>query len=163
MLLLSTKRIFGLKITPIFLCDRLNCSEVGDRCQEWQAGSGLNFINMLTISFYAQKCCGAQLLFHQQNYAQLYQYAQLEVMPNFYKVRFTPCASKISLNLLAQKPLIECWWNWHLVDVKRSIVTYVLLDDGKSSSQSICYGSSSSKTNFVRPSSHKRFWHPKLR
>ena len=34
---------------------------------------GVNFINMLMISFYEGKRCGAQLLFHQQNYAQLYQ------------------------------------------------------------------------------------------
>ena len=31
----------------------------------------VNFINMLMRSFYVRKCCGAQLLFHQQNYAQL--------------------------------------------------------------------------------------------
>jgi len=30
-----------------------------------------------------------QLLFHQQSYAQLYQYTQLEVTPNFYTVCWT--------------------------------------------------------------------------
>ena len=51
---------------------------------------GVNFINMLMRSFYAPKCCGSQLLFHQQNYAQLYRYALLEVTLNFYPVRSTP-------------------------------------------------------------------------
>ena len=65
------------------------------RIRTWTL-SGVNFINMLICSFYVRKCCGAQLLFHQQNYVQLYQYAQLEVTPNFYVV-----CSKISVNLLA--------------------------------------------------------------
>jgi hypothetical protein len=34
-------------------------------------------------SFFLQKCSGSQLLFYQQNYAQLYKYTQLEVTPNF--------------------------------------------------------------------------------
>jgi hypothetical protein len=39
--------------------------------------------------------------FHQQNYAQLHHYAQLENMLNFYAVRSTLCTSKIGVNLLA--------------------------------------------------------------
>ncbi len=67
-----------------------------------------NFINMLTSSFYACKCSGSQLIFHQQYYAQLYQYTQLEVMPNFnFNFSSMLCTSKININLLAQKLLID--------------------------------------------------------
>ncbi len=55
-----------------------------------------------------RKCCGTQLLFHQQYYTQLYQDTKQEVTPNIYVVRRSmPCASKISANLLVQKLLIE--------------------------------------------------------
>ena len=60
-----------------------------------------------------QKCYGAQLVFHQKNYAQLYQCTQLEVTPNFNSVCSMPCASKIRVNLLGQKSLIERCWIWH--------------------------------------------------
>ena len=36
---------------------------------------------------------------YQQNFAQLYKCAQLEVMPNFYVVRSTSCTSRISVNI----------------------------------------------------------------
>ena len=102
-------------IAPIFHLaihyHRHHCSP----CIAW-----VYFINMLTCSFYIRKWCGAKLLFHQQNDAQLYQYAQLVVTPYFYAVRSTPCTSKISINLLEQKPLIECWWNWHLMIVEET-------------------------------------------
>ena len=52
--------------------------------------SWVNFINMLARSFYELKYSGAQLLFHPQNYAQLYQCAHLEVAPNFYFVCSIP-------------------------------------------------------------------------
>jgi hypothetical protein len=42
-----------------------------------------NFINILTRSFSLQKWSGTQLQFHQQNYAQIYLYTQLEVTLNF--------------------------------------------------------------------------------
>ena len=58
---------------------------------------------MLSQSFYLRKCCGAQLLFHQQNYTQLYVSPQLEVTPNFYALCSTPCTINISINLLVQK------------------------------------------------------------
>jgi hypothetical protein len=44
---------------------------------------------------------------HQQNYAQLYWYAQLENTLNFYAVRYVLCASKIGFNLLAPKLQVE--------------------------------------------------------
>ncbi len=47
--------------------------------------------------------------FHQQNYAQLHHYAQLENTFNFYAVCSTPCTSKIRGNLLAQKLRGKCW------------------------------------------------------
>jgi hypothetical protein len=65
------------------------------------------------------KCAGSYSLssigaiqFHQQNYAQLNHYAQLENMLNFYTVSPKLCSSKISINLLAQKLCVKCWWNW---------------------------------------------------
>ncbi len=78
---------------------------------------GVNFINMLMWSFYARKYCCAKLLFCQQYYAQLYQCTKLEVTPISYTVYSTPCAIKIRVNPLAQKLLIECWWNWHLPSI----------------------------------------------
>ncbi len=39
---------------------------------------------MSMCSFYEQKSSGTQLLFHQQYYAQLYQWTQLEVIHNFF-------------------------------------------------------------------------------
>jgi len=79
--------------------------------------SGINFIDMLTRSFYPFKSSGIQLLSHQQTQTQIYQYNQQEVTPTFHAVRFTQCTSKINMNkLLAQKLLIEHWWNQHLVD-----------------------------------------------
>ncbi len=45
--------------------------------------------------------------FHQQHYAQLHHYAQLENTLNFYAVRPMSFTSKIGVNLLAQKVLIK--------------------------------------------------------
>ena len=53
-------------------------------------------------------------LFHQQYYTQLYQYTQLEVTPNFYTVHSMPCTSKIIVNLLVQKLIVQHWWYWPL-------------------------------------------------
>ena len=71
-----------------------------------------------------RKCAGAQHLahkdsvqFHQQNCAQLYWSIELENPPNFYAVRYAPYASKLGVNLLVQKLLIKCWWNWPLVSM----------------------------------------------
>ncbi len=50
--------------------------------------------------------------FHQQNYTQLHHCAQVGNTLNFYAVRPTLYASKISVNLLAQKLHRKCWWNW---------------------------------------------------
>ncbi len=48
--------------------------------------------------------------FHQQNYTQLHHcWAQLEYTLNFYGVLPTPCASTISVNLLAQEQRVKCW------------------------------------------------------
>jgi hypothetical protein len=70
--------------------------------------AGVNLINMLTLSFYKHNCSGAKLdLFDQQNYAQLYQYTQLEVTTNYYIIRLMLSVSKININLLVQKLLIE--------------------------------------------------------
>jgi hypothetical protein len=38
--------------------------------------------------------------FHQQNYAQIYHYAQLEIILNFYTEHFLRCARKKGVNLL---------------------------------------------------------------
>jgi hypothetical protein len=65
--------------------------------------AGVNFINMLTRSLYLHICLGAQLLFHQQYYAQLYQYTQREGTPNFYIVQSMLCTGKIIKNLQVQK------------------------------------------------------------
>jgi hypothetical protein len=62
-----------------------------------------------------RKCPGSHSLasvgafqFHQQNYAQLHQYAQLENMLNFYAL----CpAVYASIDLPAQKLLVKCWQN----------------------------------------------------
>ncbi len=48
---------------------------------------------------------------HQQKYTQLYRYAQLENMLNFYEVHNTLCAGGIGINLLLQKLPVEHWWN----------------------------------------------------
>ena len=74
------------------------------------------FDQLLMCSFYLCTCCVAQLLVHQQNYAQLYQYSQLEVKSNFYAPCSTPFASKISVNLQVQRLITERWWKWHLME-----------------------------------------------
>jgi len=51
---------------------------------------------------------GNQPRFHQQYCAKLYQYTQLDAMTNFYPIHSTTFASKVSVNLLAQKLAIEC-------------------------------------------------------
>jgi len=79
----------------------LNLSGIGDSRRAEKIPPGVNFINMLTLSFYACISSAAQLLFHL--FAQLSQYIQLEVTPNFYAVRTMPCPSKISINLLERK------------------------------------------------------------
>ncbi len=53
--------------------------------------------------------------FQQQNYTQIYHYTKLEITLNFYAVRFTPCASKIGVNLLAQKLPLECFFKCFFV------------------------------------------------
>jgi len=63
---------------------------------------------MLTHSFYLCKRSGTtQLIFHQRYFTQLYQYTQQEFISNFHAIHSMPCASKIILNLLAQKLLIK--------------------------------------------------------
>jgi len=42
----------------------------------------VNFINILKCSFYVHKCFSTQLLFH----SKVYQYTQLEVIPNCYAI-----------------------------------------------------------------------------
>jgi hypothetical protein len=71
--------------------------------------------------------CGffSTIQFHQQNYLQLCWYTQREFTLNFYPVCFTPCTSKIGINLLAQKLLIKCWWNWPLVSFTKFFWTQV--------------------------------------
>ncbi len=54
----------------------------------------------------AKRKCALQ--FHQLNYAQLYQYTQLEFTLKFKAVHFMLCISKIGINLLAQKLPLEC-------------------------------------------------------
>ncbi len=60
-----------------------------------------------TSSHSSAPICSINL--HQQNYAQLH---QVENMLNLYAVRPMPCASKIFVNLLAQKLHVKCWWIW---------------------------------------------------
>ncbi len=61
-----------------------------------------------------RKCSGSHSLapvgavqFHQQNYAQLHHYAQLENTLNFYAVHPKPCTSEIGVNLLAQNICVK--------------------------------------------------------
>ena len=61
-----------------------------------------------------RNCAGAQhfskkdaVQFHQQNFAQLCWYIELENLPNFYIVHSALYASKLGVNLLAQKLLIK--------------------------------------------------------
>jgi hypothetical protein len=63
-----------------------------------------------------RKCAGSHssvpvgaVQFYQQNYAQLHHYAQLENTLIFHAVRSRSCASKIGVNLLAQKLRVKCW------------------------------------------------------
>ena len=48
-----------------------------------------------------------ELLFHQQYYAKLYHFTQLEVTPNFYVASSTLYANKIRINLLRKKLVKE--------------------------------------------------------
>ncbi len=80
--------------------------------------TGVNFINLLAQS---AQCASSHSLapvgddqFHQQNYAQLHHYTQLENTLKFYAVCPTLCARGIGVNLLAQKLPVKCWWNWPL-------------------------------------------------
>ena len=58
--------------------------------------------------------------FHQQNLAQLYQYTQLEVTPNFSTLPSLLYASKFCINLQAKKLLIKWCWNRPLETTPRS-------------------------------------------
>ncbi len=69
--------------------------------------------------------CAVQ--FHQQNYAQLHHYAQLENTLNFYAVRTTSCVSKIGVNLLAPKLRVKCWWNWPHYSMKTKEIYFDVL------------------------------------
>ncbi len=40
------------------------------------------------------------------------QKTQLEIMPNFYALHYILFARKICINLLSEKLLVKCWWNW---------------------------------------------------
>jgi len=55
------------------------------------------------------------ILFHKQNCAQLNQYSQLEITPNFYALPSRLCIRKIRVNPLPKKLLVECWINWPLI------------------------------------------------
>ena len=50
--------------------------------------------------------------FSQKNYTQLQWWIGLEVTPNFYFVYSALYASKLSINLLDQRLLMNWWWNW---------------------------------------------------
>jgi hypothetical protein len=63
-----------------------------------------------------RKCAGSHssalvgaVQFHQQNYAQLHDYPQLENTFNFYAVCPMLCASNIGVYLLVQKLCLKCW------------------------------------------------------
>jgi hypothetical protein len=63
-----------------------------------------------------RKCAGNHSLallgtiqFHQQNYAELHHYAQLENTLNFYSVRPALFANKFSVNQLVEKLPVEHW------------------------------------------------------
>jgi len=53
----------------------------------------------------------------------------LEVTPNFYALRFTLYASKISINQLVEKLLLKCWWNWPSISANLLINKNELADD----------------------------------
>ncbi len=79
-------------------------SNFNSSCQDYQgqiastcSSKALMCTNYLALNFY----------FINNNYAQLYQYTQLEVTPNFYAVGSMPCTSKMSVNLLVQKLLTK--------------------------------------------------------
>ncbi len=76
-------------------------------------GSFGQFYNIHS-AFTPSKVLALNLYFTNKYYVQLYKYTQQEVMPQILWVCSTPCTSKISLNLLTQKLLIEHWWNWCL-------------------------------------------------
>ena len=52
--------------------------------------------------------------FHHQNFTLLYMYTQLEVTHNVYALHSMLYASKMSVNLMAQNLLINCWLSCHI-------------------------------------------------
>jgi len=97
-------------------CERGKVNSIIRSIREWMNGlrsnaSGFNFTNPLAQSANAVLQDVLWNQFHRQNFAKVYQYTQLEVMPNFYTLHSMLWASKISLNLRAQKLLLEWWWN----------------------------------------------------
>jgi len=83
---------------------------------------GIHFINIL-LRFYTCQCSGTLLLFHKQYNAQFHHYTQIEVM---YSQLSTSCASKISINLMAQNLLIESWYNLHLLSISSTFYDQLL-------------------------------------
>jgi len=58
---------------------------------------------------------------HLQNYSKLYQKTQIEVLPNFYVLRFMPWTSKIRVNILLEKLLVEHLRNWPLGSISPNL------------------------------------------
>jgi len=82
----------------------------GRKCLE-RTSPGVNFINMMALNFYFTNNTTPTLL---------------EVTPNFCDVRSMLCASKVSVNPLAQTLFIEeCWWNWHLKSISSTFYSHV--------------------------------------
>ncbi len=81
---------------------------------------GVNFTGLLAHSanvsvviFWCQPSFFCAVQFHQLNYGHLCQYIQLENTLNFYTLVCPALyTGKFGVNLLAQKLLVEHWWNW---------------------------------------------------
>ena len=94
-----------------------------------EGGYGVNFTNPLAWSTNAPAHRVWRHRFHQQNFTQLYQYKQPEVMPYFYAVRSVPYTSKSSISL--QKLLIKSWLNWPLISLKKAFERKTILKQKK--------------------------------
>jgi hypothetical protein len=108
----------------LFLSTRKTLPSLGKTSAD--AHASLHSLALLAIYLWGQfhqhfgaklKCAGSHSLalvgaieFHQQNYAPIHHYTTLENTLNFYPVCPTPCASKIGVNLLAQKLRLKCSW-----------------------------------------------------
>jgi len=93
-----------------------------------QAMTRWNNLGTISLTFLtpAFTCANALAFNFYFTYNRLSQHTQLQVTPNFYVIRSMTCANKISLNLLMQNLLTECWWNHHQESIT-STTAYMIL------------------------------------